>query len=62
MKADSQPALDGARMFQKLLNAAFDKLEQKNAVLTLIRLAELDSILTDIEKMLTTSRTINNYK
>jgi hypothetical protein len=60
MKADSQPALDGALIFQKLLNGACDKLEQKNAALILIRLAELDSILTDIEKTLTPSRTINN--
>jgi hypothetical protein len=60
MKADPQPALDGALMFQKLLNRTCDKLEQKNAALILIRLAELDSILTDIEKTLSSSRTINN--
>jgi hypothetical protein len=54
MKDDQQSPFDGAFIFQKFLDRACDKLEQKNAALMLIRLAELDSILSGIEKTLNT--------
>jgi hypothetical protein len=42
----------GRALFQTMLNIACDKLEQKNAALILIRITELDDILTSIEKSL----------
>ncbi|MDR1363143.1 MAG: hypothetical protein LBJ35_03725 [Spirochaetaceae bacterium] len=52
MKNDLPLPFDEALTFQALLDGTCDKLLQKNAALTLIRLSELDSILSDVEKTL----------
>jgi hypothetical protein len=46
-------SINGAVLFQTIVNKACDKLEQKNASLILIRLNRLDSLLSEVEKRLT---------
>ncbi|MDR2097859.1 MAG: hypothetical protein LBP37_04995 [Spirochaetaceae bacterium] len=52
MNNDFSPSISGEALFQTIVNSACDKLEQKNTAIILIRLAELDSRLAEIEKRL----------
>ncbi|MDR2344271.1 MAG: hypothetical protein LBD86_07060 [Spirochaetaceae bacterium] len=44
--------INGAALFQKIVDKACVRLEQKNAGLVLIRIGKLDSLLSGIEKRL----------
>ncbi|MDR2802929.1 MAG: hypothetical protein LBB22_01405 [Treponema sp.] len=52
MTDSSSTSTDGSALFQTILNKTCDKLQQKNTSFALIRLSELDNILSDIEKIL----------
>ena len=49
---NSSSLINGAAMFQTIVNNACDKLEQKNAGFILIRINQLDSLLSGIEERL----------
>jgi hypothetical protein len=49
---NTSSSINGAALFQTIVNNTCDKLEQKNAGFILIRLNQLDSLLSRIEKRL----------
>lgn len=49
---NSSSSINGAAMFQTIVNSTCDKLEQKNCSFILIRINKLDSMLSVIEKRL----------
>ncbi|MDR2444558.1 MAG: hypothetical protein LBD44_01280 [Spirochaetaceae bacterium] len=56
---NTSSSINGAVLFQTIVNNTCHKLEQKNAGFILIRLNQLDSLLSGIEKrLLITSSTL----
>ncbi|MDR0684250.1 MAG: hypothetical protein LBF83_03895 [Spirochaetaceae bacterium] len=49
---NSPSSINGAALLQTIVNNACNKLEQKNAGFILIRINQLDSLLSGIEKRL----------